>query len=100
MENFIIFIILTLVTINLYSDYKNLFKENDKLRNDISKKDFLELENSQLRKLINEQVASSSNLVSARVMLDEQSPYLNSFVTNVHLYLHGRIKKPSKIRVF
>ena len=68
--------------INLYSDYKNLVKENDKLRNDISKKDFLELENSQLRKLINEQVASSSNLVSARVMLDEQSPYLNSFVIN------------------
>ena len=69
--------------INLYNDYNELVKENDKLRNNISKKDFLELENSQLRKLINEQVKSSSNLVSARVMLDEQSPYLNSFVINI-----------------
>ena len=35
--------------INLYNDYNELVKENDKLRNNISKKDFLELENSQLR---------------------------------------------------
>ena len=69
--------------INLYSNYNNLIKENNELKNKISKSDFLELENTQLRKLINEQVASSSNLVSARVMLDKQSPYLNSFVINV-----------------
>ena len=69
--------------INLYGDYNKLIKENEKLKNDISKKDFLELENSQLRKLINEQVESKSNLVSARVMLEEQSPYLNSFVINI-----------------
>ena len=43
----------------------------------------LTLENAQLRKLINEQVESSSNLLSARVMLEEQSPYLNSFVINI-----------------
>ena len=55
----------------------------DELRNNISKTDFLELENSQLRKLIEEQVQSPFNLVSARVMLDKQSPYLNSFVINV-----------------
>ena len=41
------------------------------------------MENTQLRKLINEQVVSESKLVSARVMLDEQSPYLNSFVINI-----------------
>ena len=69
--------------INLYSNYKELIKENDELKNNISKTDFLELENSQLRKLIEEQVESSSNLVSARVMLDKQSPYLNSFVLNI-----------------
>ena len=68
---------------NLYSNYNELAKENDELRNNISKTDFLELENSQLRKLIEEQVLSSFNLVSARVMLDKQSPYLNSFVINV-----------------
>ena len=69
--------------INLYSNYNQLKEENDKLKNDISKSDFLELENIQLRKLIEEQVTSSSNLVSARVMLDKQSLYLNSFIINI-----------------
>ncbi len=67
----------------LYSSYDELEKENKELKNKISKSDYLELENSQLRKLIDEQVASNSNLVSARVMLEEQSPYLNSFVINI-----------------
>ena len=69
--------------INLYSNYNQLKEENDKLKNDISKSDFLELENIQLRKLIEEQVTSSSNLLSARVMLDKQSLYLNSFIINI-----------------
>ena len=69
--------------INLYEDYDRLKEENIKLKNNISKKDFLELENAQLRKLIDEQVVSSSNLLSARVMLDKQSPYLNSFIINM-----------------
>ena len=69
--------------VSLYSDYEDLLKENKKLKNNIFEADFLTLENAQLRKLINEQVESSSNLVSARVMLEEQSPYLNSFVINI-----------------
>ena len=68
---------------NLYSNYIELKKENNELRNDITKSEFLELENNQLRKLIEEQVASPSNLVSARVMLDKTSPYLNSFIINI-----------------
>ena len=68
--------------INLYSNYIELKKENNELKNDITKSGFLELENTQLRKLIEEQVASPSNLVSARVMLDKTSPYLNSFIIN------------------
>ena len=69
--------------IKLYDNYNELIKENNELKNNVSKSDFLELENSQLRKLIEEQVASPSNFVSARVMLDKQSPYLNSFVINI-----------------
>ena len=69
--------------INLYNIYSKLKIENNELKNNISKSDFLELENSQLRKLIEEQVSSSSNLVSARIMLDKQSPYLNSLIINV-----------------
>ena len=68
--------------INLYSNYNQLKKEYTELKNSASKSDFLELENSQLRKLIDEQIASSSNYVSARVMIDKQSPYLNSFIIN------------------
>ena len=68
---------------NLYSNYNALVVENDELKNNISETAFLELENSQLRKLIDEQIESTSNLVSARIMLDKQSPYLNSFVINI-----------------
>jgi len=69
--------------VNLYKNYEELKKENIYLKNNFSKSGYLELENSQLRKLIEEQVTSSSNLISARVMLEKQSPYLNSFIINV-----------------
>ena len=69
--------------VNLYSNYSQLKKENEELKNNISKSDFLELENVQLRKLIEEQISSPSNLVSSRVLLDKQSLYLNSFIINV-----------------
>ena len=69
--------------LNLYSNYDELKKENNKLKNNISKSDFLEFENAQLRKLIEEQVSSSSDLLSARVMIDKQSPYINSFIINI-----------------
>jgi len=68
--------------VNLYNNYSQLKKENEEIKNTISKTDFLKLENTQLRRLIEEQVSSNSNLVSARVMLDKQSPYLNSFIIN------------------
>ena len=67
---------------NLYSNYKELRLENEKLKNSMKKTDYLELENKQLRKLIENQIESPSNLISSKVMLDKQSPYLNSFVLN------------------
>ena len=69
--------------VNLYDNYNQLREENYKLKNTISNSDFLKLENNQLRKLIDEQISSPSNLVSARVLLDKTSPYLNSFIINV-----------------
>jgi len=68
---------------HLYSNYSQLKEENYKLKEGILRSSYLELENTQLRKLIEEQVSSSFNLASARVMLDKQSPYLNSFVINI-----------------
>jgi len=69
--------------INLYTNYNELLEENLKLKKNISKSEFLELENEQLRKIINEKITSPKNLESARVMLDKQSPYLNSFIINI-----------------
>ncbi len=68
--------------INLTKKYNSLKKENELLKNKVIEDNFLNLENAQLRKLIDEQVASKSNLVSARVIIDKQSPYLNSFIIN------------------
>ena len=69
--------------LDLYNNYTQLKEENVELKSKISNSDYLILENTQLRKLIEEQVSSPSNLVSARVMLDKQSPYLNSFIINI-----------------
>ncbi len=68
---------------SLYSSYDKLKKENEELKNNSAQTKFLELENSQLRKLIDEQVESNVDLLSARVMLEEQSPYVNSFIINI-----------------
>ena len=42
--------------INLYNNYNQLKEENSRLKNNISQTDFLELENSKLRRLNEEQV--------------------------------------------
>ena len=66
----------------LYDNYNQLKEENKKLKQNIYERDFLLLENTQLRKLIDEQTITYSNLVSSRVILDKLSPYLNSFIIN------------------
>jgi len=68
--------------LKLFQKYSKLQEDYSQLKNEISKSEFLELENTQLRKLIDEQIESNSNLTSSRVMLDKQSPYLNSYVLN------------------
>jgi len=68
--------------LNLYNENIKLKEEKAQLQEQIYDPSFLIFENKQLRQLLDEQVTSSTNLVSARVMLDKQSPYLNSFVIN------------------
>ena len=68
--------------INLYKEYNQLKQENEQLKNKISETDYLVLENTQLRKLIEEQIKFPEILVSSKVMLDKQSPYINSFILN------------------
>ena len=68
--------------INLYSEYNQLKEENIQLKDQVYDPNFLIFENKQLRKLLDEQVASSVNLISSRMILDKRSPYLNSFIIN------------------
>ena len=68
--------------LNLYNKNIKLKEENAQLKEQIYDPGFLIFENKQLRLLLDEQVTSSTNFVSARVMLDKQSPYLNSFIIN------------------
>ena len=77
---------------NLFKNFNNLKIENEKLKESIANIDYLKLENNQLRKLIEEEETSKSNYVSARVMLDKKSVYLNSFVINIGS--NKNIKKP------
>ena len=65
--------------INLYNKYNSLRDENNQLKEKIYDNDYLTFENKQLRKLLDEP-STLSNFISARVMLDNQSPYLNSFI--------------------
>jgi len=66
----------------LYEKNEKLTKEIKELKNIKYKNDFLVLENTQLRKLIDENASSLADLINARVMIDKQSPYLNSFIIN------------------
>ena len=68
--------------LNLKKKYEKLNEENSKLKEKIQETDFLLLENSQLRKLIDENPKTISNFISSRVIFDKKSPYLNSFIVN------------------
>jgi rod shape-determining protein MreC len=74
---------LTSTHIRVYDSYKILKKENEDLKKSILKNNYLEVENTELKKLVNEKKANYQNPVSARVMIDKQSLYLNSFIINV-----------------
>ena len=68
--------------LNVVNKNTKLKEENSRLKEQIYDPGYLILENQQLRKLLDEQIESTKNLISARVMIDEKSPYLNSFVIN------------------
>jgi len=69
--------------ISLYKSYQKLKVENENLKNRTSDSEYLKLENNQLKQLIDEQINTTSNIISSRVMIDKQSPYLNSFIINI-----------------
>ena len=68
--------------INVVNENTKLKEENNKLKEQIYDPGYLILENQQLRKLLEEQIEVDKNVISARVLLEEKSPYLNSFIIN------------------
>ena len=68
--------------INVVDENTKLKEENNKLKEQIYDPGYLILENQQLRKLLEEQIEVDKNVISARVLLEEKSPYLNSFIIN------------------
>jgi len=75
-------LLVLLQIIKIFIKIIKLKEENAQLQEQIYDPGFLIFENKQLRQLLDEQVTSSANFVSARVILDKQSPYLNSFIIN------------------
>tara|TARA_B100000029_G_scaffold512062_1_gene607727 strand:- start:6344 stop:7192 length:849 start_codon:yes stop_codon:yes gene_type:complete len=67
---------------NLKSNYEKLKLEHDALKRKALDSDFLLLENTQLKKLVAEEENIEDDIASSRVLLDKQSPYINSFIIN------------------
>ena len=65
----------------LYNDYKDLKKEIKILEGQNYNINYLKKENEKLRKIIDEYIVSSEELV-AKVLLDKNSPFLKSLIVN------------------
>lgn len=64
-----------------YYHYLELKKENKKLRSKIVKNNFIETENRRLKKIIDDYILVSDEII-AKVLIDKQSPFLRSIIVN------------------
>ena len=65
----------------MYEDYKNTKEKIKKLESDKYNSGFIISENERLRKLIDEYIINSEELVG-KVLLDKESPFLKSIIVN------------------
>ena len=66
----------------LYQENLKLREENILLKESLHTKEFLTVENLELKKLLNQEMSSSSVLKSAKVIVDKNSPFLKSIILN------------------
>ena len=64
-----------------YNHYLELKKENKKLKSNIENNDFVFSENKRLKKIIDDYVVVSNEII-AKVLIDKQSPFLRSIIVN------------------
>ena len=67
--------------IKIYEDYSKVKNENLKLKGENLNSKYLIAENNRLRKLIDEYITNSEELV-AKILLDKNSPFLKSLIVN------------------
>ena len=67
--------------ISMYSEYKVMENKIRELENNNLNSNFLQAENSRLKRLIDEYITESDELV-AKVLLDKDSPFLKSIIVN------------------
>ena len=67
--------------ISMYSEYKVMENKIRQLENNNLNSNFLQSENSRLKRLIDEYITESDELV-AKVLLDKDSPFLKSIIVN------------------
>ena len=67
--------------ISMYSEYKVMENKIRQLENNNLNSNFLQAENSRLKRLIDEYITESDELV-AKVLLDKDSPFLKSIIVN------------------
>ena len=67
--------------LNLYNDHYELKKQFKSLRGKELDNEYLKYENEKLRKLIDEYIINTEELV-AKVLLDKESPFLRSIILN------------------
>jgi len=65
----------------MYKDYQNVKEKIKNLKDEELNNSYLVLENKRLRKLIDEYIINSEELV-AKVLLDKDSPFLKSIIVN------------------
>jgi len=67
--------------VELYKDYNLKKEELEKLKSEKYNANFLEAENSRLKKVLEDMSSSSEELI-AKVIIDKQSPFLRSIIIN------------------
>ena len=74
---------------NIITNHFDIYKENKELKDEkkiLTKKiyevDFLRTENAELKKLLDDKSSTSLNLITAKVILDKDSPFINSVIIN------------------
>ena len=74
---------------NIIINHFDIYKENKELKDEkkiLTKKiyevDFLRTENAELKKLLDDKSSTSLNLITAKIILDKDSPFINSVIIN------------------